>query len=238
MTRFHLTATLLFLSAATVQADDTPAKPDVTPMLIQAAEEKYATEVAKAEAVVTKAEADLAKARKAAGEARLKAYKERLAEVTKTGDFDKALTVKARIEQLEKDPESEPAKPSKRPRPKDTVKFGGHTYALMREQVSWHIAKQRCVEMGGHLVVFDSEKEAAFIVDLCRKQHASPWVGATDEEAEGIWKWIDGSPAAFRSPHVSKVPNGSENYMIFDLSLGDWNDVGSGRSWYIAEWDH
>lgn len=233
MTRFHLTAALLLVSAVTVQADDTPAKPDVTPMLIQAAEEKYATEVAKAEAVVTKAESDLAKARKAAAETRLKAYKERLAEVTKTGDFDKALTVKARIEQLEKDPESEPAKPSKRPRPKDTVKFGGHTYALIKEPATWHVAKQRCEEMGGHLVCVNNKKESEFVAKLCGTQLTA--IGASDELEEGSLVNVDGTASMFHTPPAdSHLP--LDHWVVWDgTRFVVWQ--AGGRGAYVCEWD-
>lgn len=234
MTRFHLTATLLLVSAVTVQADDTPAKLDVTPMLIQAAEEKYATEVAKAEAVVTKAETDLAKARKAAGETRLKAYKERLAEVTKTGDFDKALSVKARIEQLEKEPESDPVKPSKRPRPKDTVKFGGHTYALIKDPATWHVAKQRCEEMGGHLVCLETPKEAEFIAEMAGKMNC--WIAATDEAEEGKWLWVTGAKVTI--PSIVDNYRGVQNHMAwFGLNSRFEDFEGDCRYAFVCEWD-
>lgn len=233
MTRFHLTAALLLVSAVTVQADETPAKLDVTPMLIQAAEEKYATEVAKAEAVVTKAEADLAKARKAAGETRLKAYKERLAEVTKTGDFDKALAVKSRIEQLEKDPESEPAKPSKRPRPKDTVKFGGHTYALIKEPATWHVAKQRCEEMGGHLVCVESAAEDAFVKSLSGQ--TTIWAGGSDEEQEGQWVWVHKNTPVKLSIRIDNAGDADHQLALFG---GIWHDGHAGNRYsYVCEWE-
>jgi hypothetical protein len=83
----------------TVHADDAP-------FLLDSVEKKFTSDVAKAQAEVGRAEADLAKAKKAASAARLKAYQDRLTEVTKAADLDKAQAVKARIDELEKDPDS------------------------------------------------------------------------------------------------------------------------------------
>lgn len=88
---------------------------DPSPFVLPSVEDKYASAASTAEAVVAKAEAEAAKLRKAAAEIRLKAYKDRLAEVTKSGDFDKALAVKARIEELEKELEGDPKLQPKTP---------------------------------------------------------------------------------------------------------------------------
>lgn len=236
-----------------VHSIDSPASDDPSappPFLLQSVEEAYSGEVAKADAAISKAEADAVKARKAAAAVRLKAYKDRLVEVTKSGDFDKALAVKARVDQLEKEPEVEVEKPvnsaaesngsekTKRPRPKDTVRFNGHTYALIRaDKVTWYVAKQRCEEMGGHLVILDSVKELEFVAELCRVPKMSAWVGATDEEVEGKWKWVDNSDARFSSPHVSRAVQDFENHLIYDYSLNDLNVIGSGRFAYVCEWN-
>ena len=98
-------STIAVLIDARLLAED-PSNPSaVTPALLQSVEERYASEVAKADAVLAKAEAEVAKQKKLAAEIRLKAYKEKLSEITKTGDFDKAIKIKARIVELEKAPD-------------------------------------------------------------------------------------------------------------------------------------
>lgn len=160
---------------------------------------------------------------------RVKAFRQVLTDATKAGDFDAATTIKERVADAEKDG-------SPKERPKGVVKFGGHEYAYVIEAVTWHIAKRRCEEMGGHLAIINTPNEQGFIFNLCRTTGNGAWVGATDEEAEGKWKWIDGSDARFNSPHVSVNGNELEHYMIFDLTLNDWNDVGAGRAPFICEW--
>jgi len=192
-----------------------------TEFVIPAAEEKFAADVAKAEN-------DLAKVKQAASAARLKVYKDKLSEATKAGDFDKATQIKARIESLESEPD---AKAHKRPRPKNAVRFDGHAYALIKEPATWHVAKQRCEEMGGHLVCIGNQAEAEFLLKLCGDESA--WVGASDEETEGQWKWINGDPVSMRFD--------VNNQEGFDHCMVIWQrhfaDGTAGRRYgYICEW--
>jgi hypothetical protein len=222
---------------AATPAPATPAAaiPDIAPYLLPSVEEKFASDAAKADAATAKAEQEATKAKKTAAEIRLKAYKDKLAEITKTGDFDKAQQIKARITQLENDPEVEShksEKPSKRPRPKDTVKFGGHTYALIKEPATWHVAKLRCEEMGGHLAVFESLKEAEFVGRLCGNENA--WIGATDEEQEGKWIWVNGHQGVM-PPNGINGDGGLSHCLAW--YEGKWHDATSGtRFAYVAEW--
>jgi len=205
---------------------------------IASIEDRFAVDSSRSYSILDRAEAEAAKIREAASAVRLKAYKEKLVEVTKKGDFDKAVAIKATIERLEKDPDFAIKEPkARKQKPKDLVKFGGHSYAFIKDVASWHIAQRKCEDMGGHLAIADTPQKTAFIFEFCKKHGSAAWVGATDEEAEGEWKWVNGKPAFFASPHVSKTSNGNENYMVFDLTLGDWNDVSSGRAFYICEWD-
>lgn len=228
----HLTA-VACLTAAIVAGQE-PTSPTIAPAVLQSAEDKYATEVAKGEALVAKAEAESAKSRKLAADARLKAYKERLVEVTKAGDFDKAVAVKARIEQLEKEPDSDRPKPTKRPRPKDVVKFGGHTYALIKEPATWHVAKQRCEEMGGHLVCLETAAEDSFVRQLCGQE--TVWAGASDEESEGNWVWVyKGSPVKV----AIRLDNAGDADHHLALFGNIWHDGHAGTRYsFVCEWEH
>lgn len=223
MHRFFAAA---FLLTAVAWADDeTPPPSGPTPLVVQSIEDKYAAVVA-----------DLAKAKRTAADARLKSYRDQLAAHTKAGDFDKAQATKARIEQLEADAESDPAKAPKRPRPKDVVKFGGHTYALVKDAVTWHVAKQRCEEMGGHLATIESPAESAFVASLCTQSEYT-WLGATDEDEEGHWKWVTGKPLTDTSWIVMDKQD-ENHYLGYNKSLKLWLDCTSvHRSTFVCEWD-
>lgn len=103
MIRRVLIISLVLHAAVAIGQETTPTTPAVEPAVLQTAEDKYASEVSKAEAA-------LAKVKRDAAAIRLKAYKDRLTEITKSGDFNKALSFKARIDQLEAEPEESSAK--------------------------------------------------------------------------------------------------------------------------------
>lgn len=187
------------------------------------------------QATVGQAEAEVAKVQKAAGEARIKAYRDRLAEVTKTGDFDKAVAIKARIEQLEQPAVEAASKAtSKRPRPKDTVSFDGHTYALIKDSASWHVAKRRCEDMGGYLACLETAAEGNFVRALCG--NLTTWVGGTDEEEEGTWVWCHGGTPVRLDVRLDNGGN-ADHYLA--LYFGIWHDGNGGSRYaYVCEWDN
>ncbi len=229
MTRSVLIICLVVNAAITLAQDTPPPTPAVEPAVLQAAEDKYASEVSKAEAA-------LAKVKREAAAIRLKAYKDRLTEITKSGDFNKALSFKARIDQLEADPEAASSKPSKKPRPKDTVKFGGHTYALIKEPATWHVAKQRCEEMGGHLAIGEAPQRLAFLTEFCQNSGVQVWVGCSRESDE-TWRWLNGEAANLPGASLDNV-GGIEFHLQWNKDTKRWNDAPAGWKFnYICEWD-
>lgn len=213
----------------------------ITPFVLPSVEERYVSEIAKTSAAIAKAESEALRAKKVAAEARLKAYKDKLVEITKTGDFNKAQQVKARIDQLESesasDTQAKPEKSNKKQRPKDTVKFGGHTYALIKEPTTWHIAKRRCEEMGGHLVVIQSSIERDFIVKLIDGDGVTAWVGASDEETEGEWYWVTGDRVTI--PGTFDNYRGVQNHLAWFKPNSRFEDFeGDCRYSFVCEFDN
>ncbi|KAL6466573.1 hypothetical protein MHYP_G00243770 [Metynnis hypsauchen] len=69
-------------------------------------------------------------------------------------------------------------------------KFGSSHYYISTEKKSWSAARQACREKGADLVVINSREEQEFIY----KENKYVWIGLSDAESEGRWKWVDGSP--------------------------------------------
>ena len=181
-------------------------------------------------AAIEKAEAAYKAARRAAAEKRLAFVKQRVAYHTSQGDFEKATVAKAAQVQLETS-----GVDVVRPRPTDTVRFGGHVYALVKSVESWHVARTRCEEMGGHLVTLEKPQEAAFIQQMCINIDWA-WAGATDEEIEGKWTWVTGAKVPFGFAFASDQV-GAENYMAVGRNgIGDIDSAG--KWWFVCEWDN
>ena len=72
------------------------------------------------------------------------------------------------------------------------IEYEGHKYKFVYDQVSWHEAKKLAEQEGGHLAIFETPEEISFI-QSSQKQRKTAWVGITDSQVEGEWRWIDGS---------------------------------------------
>ena len=119
--------------------------------------------------------------------------------------------------------------------------YNGHTYELYDLPMSWHEAKAFCEEKGGNLVCITSQEENDAVLSLARQGAAGwYWLGCTDEETEGAWKWVSGEAFSYANwdPQASEPSGGTtENYgMIINRDnppnkqAGEWNDAASAPS--------
>jgi hypothetical protein len=113
--------------------------------------------------------------------------------------------------------------------PKDAKLSRGKWYAVIYEKVAWPVAREKCERMGGQLVVIHDPTTWAFVQKLTNQR---VWLGATDENLEGEWVWVDGKKMTFTawSPGNPSNSNAKEHYLsTTDTRL--WNDTGK-------EWEH
>ncbi|XP_056265550.1 CD209 antigen-like protein C [Pseudoliparis swirei] len=104
------------------------------------------------------------------------------------------------------------------------VYFNGSMYSISSLAMSWLDSRAYCVQRFADLVIINSEEEQKFISNFKKPV----WIGLTDRETEGRWKWVDGTPLtkSFWNP---LEPNGqpfqrdedcAENYYLEK----NWND--------------
>ncbi|XP_071807979.1 C-type lectin domain family 4 member M-like [Asterias amurensis] len=62
-------------------------------------------------------------------------------------------------------------------------------YKMHGAEVPWEEGKQICVEMGGVMVVPQSEEELQHILNMCS---CNFWIGCNDVNVEGTWVCLDG----------------------------------------------
>ncbi|XP_061185305.1 C-type lectin lectoxin-Phi1-like [Saccostrea echinata] len=70
---------------------------------------------------------------------------------------------------------------------------GKSIYILFLSRRTWIESQVWCSDIGGKLAEIETEEENTFIVNNTLSEAstigASVWVGGTDEEREGVWKW-------------------------------------------------
>ena len=87
--------------------------------------------------------------------------------------------------------------------------FQTSCYHLPVGKKSWYSAKLECSSNNGaQLVKIDSSEENDFIKTTFLADGAGYWIGLTDEETEGVWKWSDGSILAGFQKWPESQPSG------------------------------
>ena len=103
---------------------------------------------------------------------------------------------------------------------------------MVKDAVTWHVAKKRCEEMGGHLAVLNDAAEDTAVCRLVGGGYA--WVGASDEEVEGQWRWILKSKYF---PDANINGDSGQSHFLARWQNG-WHDSPAGdRYHFVCEWD-
>nr|XP_029135377.1 CD209 antigen-like protein C [Labrus bergylta] len=117
--------------------------------------------------------------------------------------------------------------------PAGWMSFIGSCYLFSDRTKTWQDSRQDCRVRGADLVVVDSFGEQEFITDNIVSH---TWIGLSDSDNEGIWKWTDGT-ALTQAYWVRGEPNNDGGNPgidedcghLYDLSLinikeENWND--------------
>jgi serine/threonine protein kinase len=132
-------------------------------------------------------------------------------------------------------------------RPEDATEFHGKYFKVFAQQLSWHQARLRCQELGGHLAIVTSVEENRFLNSVVKQQRLdSAWLGATNEKTEGTWVCVDGTPMRFSDWDLEmKQPNnkqGLEHYLLMIVARdGKWSDQPTFSTQhhpgFVCQWD-
>ncbi|XP_047434290.1 CD209 antigen-like protein C [Mugil cephalus] len=108
------------------------------------------------------------------------------------------------------------------------VWFGCSCYYISPSTKSWQESRNDCQQRGADLTIINSPEEQEFLIQFKR----STWIGLTDREREGTWKWVDGTPLTTRywAPgEPNGVPNRDEDCAEITIHQSQeprnrWND--------------
>ncbi|XP_034044136.1 CD209 antigen-like protein E [Thalassophryne amazonica] len=73
--------------------------------------------------------------------------------------------------------------------PASWLLFQSSCYYISSERKTWDESRQACLQQGADLVIIDSKQEQGFLTGFA----SNAWIGMTDRDEEGTWKWLDGS---------------------------------------------
>ena len=103
-----------------------------------------------------------------------------------------------------------------------------HKYYMSKNHESYTSAKQIATDAGGYLTAIDTDSENTFIrgkIDDAGYQWESVWIGFSDEDSEGTFKWSNGSKSTFTKWQNGEPNNaGNEDYTEL-MNNGYWNDL-------------
>ncbi|XP_064794728.1 C-type lectin domain family 10 member A-like [Oncorhynchus masou masou] len=111
--------------------------------------------------------------------------------------------------------------------PKGWTLFQSTWYYISSEVKSWDESRQDCIERGADLVIINSKDEQTFLTNLNKRI----WIGLTDKDIEGTWKWVDGTKLT-TSYWTGKQPDNGGGDPIYgeedcaEIVMGwIWNDI-------------
>ena len=117
----------------------------------------------------------------------------------------------------------------------------GHLYERFDAAVGWHVAKLLCTQARGHLIIIPSEEVQVLANKLAADRNV--WLGATDEEKQGEWHWLNGSPLGYShwGPGQPDNHGGGQHWvhMYRGDPTGPWDDTEETQHVsFICEWDN
>ncbi|NWH57210.1 MRC1 protein, partial [Geococcyx californianus] len=65
------------------------------------------------------------------------------------------------------------------------------------DTLTWHAARNNCIDFGGNLATVSTKKMQAFLMSLLKNAETDAWIGLNDINQEHKYLWTDGSPVYY-----------------------------------------
>ena len=99
--------------------------------------------------------------------------------------------------------------------------------------MNWTTAEKFCQNMSSHLA--SVTRNTSDYLTKASRRHWPVWIGGTDQEKEGLWKWTDSSPWNFTNwdEGYPRDKNGKKN-CLSEWPWG-WEDLSCHRmAWFLC----
>ncbi|XP_069116583.1 secretory phospholipase A2 receptor-like isoform X2 [Argopecten irradians] len=110
--------------------------------------------------------------------------------------------------------------------------------SFIRGNKSWNDAQSECTTQGGMLLQIHDQQEQDFVFGSLKSLHWSDsgaWIGATDRNNEGHWKWNNGASLNYSNWSPDEGPHHialNENCAYINVDNGLWYDFNCGEVIY------
>jgi hypothetical protein len=139
----------------------------------------------------------------------------------------------------------------------------GHYYeGICTGSITWSDANSAAQGISyrgstGHLVTITDSAENTFVFDMVKDQSClwwlwggswpvGPWLGASDSQNEGEWKWVTGEPVVYSNWYPGEPNDGyfdedfmalADNYLWFDAGPGNGMTPTLLMKGYVVEYE-
>jgi hypothetical protein len=125
----------------------------------------------------------------------------------------------------------------------DYAESTGSIYRPVFKMMTWSNALTDAEMRGGHLATVSSFEEHSTIVEQVGWKELTSskfWIGATDAETDGEWKWITGEPFEYEKWRKDATPYTRKRLNWAHYHEWGWRDTGASANkiYYLLEYEH
>ncbi|XP_058626492.1 C-type lectin domain family 17, member A-like [Onychostoma macrolepis] len=105
-------------------------------------------------------------------------------------------------------------------------------YYMSNETKNWNDSRQDCKKRRADLIIINNREEQDFVMKITDKREF--WIGVTDVDEEGRWRWVDGSTMTsgfwassgeIKEPKGGRLENCAVTYLKKIPGVLGWHDV-------------
>ncbi|KAK2905721.1 CD209 antigen-like protein C [Channa argus] len=116
--------------------------------------------------------------------------------------------------------------------PAGWTQFSGSCYILSSRSDSWTNGRSDCQNKRADLVIINSAEEQKFLSGF---SNVNTWIGLSDRDEEGKWKWVDGTPLTLtywnQGEPNNRAAEPGEDCAQLQVDKGyKWNDLLCGKT--------